>query len=68
VQERGQGYQGDVCRGGKWFCDDIETSSPCVEGIASYLGSEGKLIDEDNLLAEVYTEASRIRVSNERIG
>ncbi len=52
-------------RGGKWFCDDIETSSPCVEGIMSYLGSEGKLMDEDDLLAEVYTETSRIRISDE---
>jgi len=44
-------------RGGEWFCDDIETSLPYVETITPHLGYEGIFMDEDNLLAEVRTEA-----------
>ncbi|KAF8502715.1 hypothetical protein F5888DRAFT_1114705 [Russula emetica] len=46
-------------RGGEWFCDDIETSLAYVETIMLYLGCEGIFMDEDNLLAEVHTEAGK---------
>jgi len=44
-------------RGGEWFIDDIESSLPYVETVTPYPGCEGVFMDEDNLLAEVRTEA-----------
>jgi len=44
-------------RGGEWFCDDIESSLPYVETVMPYPGCEGIFMDEDNLMAEVRTEA-----------
>jgi len=44
-------------RGGEWFVDDIESSLAYVETVMPYPGCEGIFMDEDNLLAEVRTEA-----------
>jgi len=41
----------------EWFVDDIESSLPYVETVTPYPGCEDIFMDEDNLLAEVRTEA-----------
>jgi len=44
-------------RGSESFYDDIKSSLPYVETVTEYPGCEGIFMDEDNLLAEVRTEA-----------
>ena len=54
-----------VYRGGEWFRDDIETSLPYVETTVLYEEEcRGVLMDEDNIVVEVFVEVSHVHVQS----
>jgi hypothetical protein len=54
--------EASVYRGGECFCNDIETSLPYVETVTSYDGCHDISMDENYLVAEVFSMVSHVHL------